>query len=88
MFNLCSPQDQVSNFIVNNAYSDQTWSLRSNLEQSRNVMTKNKCKFYNLFHLRHFWLNKNAFQRLKITHYSSIICSNNLVWAINILPLS
>ena len=32
MFNLSSPQDQVSNFIVNNAYSGQTLSLRSNLE--------------------------------------------------------
>ena len=27
MFNLSSPQDQVSNFIVNNAYSGQTESL-------------------------------------------------------------
>ena len=42
MFNLSSPQDQVSIFIVNNAYSDQTESLRSNLELSRNVMTKKK----------------------------------------------
>ena len=25
------------------------------------------------------YFNKNAFQRLKITHYSSIICSNNSV---------
>ena len=32
MFNLSSPQDQVSNFIVNNAYSGQTESLRSNRE--------------------------------------------------------
>ena len=32
MFNLSSPQDQVTNFIVNNAYSGQTKSLRSNLE--------------------------------------------------------
>ena len=32
MFNLSSPKDQVSNFIVNNAYSGQTLSLRSNLE--------------------------------------------------------
>ena len=32
MFNLSSPQDQVSNFIVNNAYSGQIYSLRSNLE--------------------------------------------------------
>ena len=29
--------------------------------------------------LRHFLLNKNAFQRLKITHYPSIICRNNSV---------
>ena len=44
MFSLSSAQDQVSNFIVNNAYSGQTSSLRS----SRNVMTKkNKYKFYN-----------------------------------------
>ena len=27
MFNLSSPQDQVSNFIVNNAYSGQTQSV-------------------------------------------------------------
>ena len=39
-FNLSSPQDQVSNFIVNNAYSGRTESLRSNLEKSRNFMTK------------------------------------------------
>ena len=32
MFNLTSPQDQVSNFIVNNAYSGQTYSSRTNLE--------------------------------------------------------
>ena len=32
--------------------------------------------------------NKNAFQRLKITHYPSMICSKNSVWAINILSLS
>ena len=32
MFSLSSPQDQVSNFIVNNAYSGQTLSLHSNLE--------------------------------------------------------
>ena len=32
MFNMSSPEDQVSNFIVNNAYSGQTWSLRSHLE--------------------------------------------------------
>ena len=32
MFYLSSPQDQVSNFIVNNAYNGQTKSLRSNLE--------------------------------------------------------
>ena len=32
MFNPPSPQDQVSNFIVYNAYSGQTLSLRSNLE--------------------------------------------------------
>ena len=38
MFNLSSPQDQVSNVIVNNAYSGQTYSLRSNLEKSRTVM--------------------------------------------------
>ena len=42
MFNLSSPQDQVSIYIVNNAYSGQTESLRSNLELSRNVMTKKK----------------------------------------------
>ena len=42
MFNLSSPQDQVSNFIVNIAKSGQTESLRSNLELSRNVMTKKK----------------------------------------------
>ena len=35
MFNLSSPQDQVSNIIVNNAYSG-----RSNLEESCNVMAK------------------------------------------------
>ena len=29
--------------------------------------------------LKAFLLNKNAFQRLKITHYPSIICSNNSV---------
>ena len=32
LFNVSSPQDQVSNFILNNAYSGQTSSLRSNLE--------------------------------------------------------
>ena len=32
MPNLSSPLDQVSNFIVDNAYSGQTLSLRSNLE--------------------------------------------------------
>ena len=32
MFNLSSLQDQVSNAFVNNAYSGQTLSLRSNLE--------------------------------------------------------
>ena len=32
MFNMSSPEDQVSNFIVNNAYSGQTWSLRPHLE--------------------------------------------------------
>ena len=32
MFNLSSPQDQVNDFIVKNAYSGQTLSLRSNLE--------------------------------------------------------
>ena len=32
MFNKSSPQDQVSNLIVNNAYRGQTSSLRSNLE--------------------------------------------------------
>ena len=32
MLNLSSPQDQVSNFIVNNAYKGQTSSLHSNLE--------------------------------------------------------
>ena len=32
MFNLSSPQDQVSDFIANNAYSGQTKSLLSNLE--------------------------------------------------------
>ena len=42
MFNLSSPQDEVSNFIVNNANSGQTKSLRSNLEKSRNAMTKTK----------------------------------------------
>ena len=30
MFNLSYPQDQMSNFIVNNAYGGQTKSLRSN----------------------------------------------------------
>ena len=40
MFNLSSPHYQVSNLIVNNAYSGQTQSLRSNLEYSRNVITK------------------------------------------------
>ena len=40
MSNLSSPQDQVNNFIVNNAYSGQIESLRSNLGHSRNVMTK------------------------------------------------
>ena len=40
MFNLSSPQDQVSNFIVNNAFCGQTLSLRSNLEYTRNVMNK------------------------------------------------
>ena len=28
MFNLSSPQDQVSNFIVNNAYSGQTFTFK------------------------------------------------------------
>ena len=32
MFNLSSPQDQVSNVIINNAYSGQIKILRSNLE--------------------------------------------------------
>ena len=32
MFDLSSPQDKVSNFVVDIAYSDQTESLRSNLE--------------------------------------------------------
>ena len=32
MLSLSSPQDQVNNFIVNNAFSGQTKSLRSNLE--------------------------------------------------------
>ena len=32
--------------------------------------------------------NKTAFQRLEITHYPSMICSNNSVRAINILSLS
>ena len=32
MFNLSNTQNQVSNLIVNNAYSGQTESLRSNLE--------------------------------------------------------
>ena len=32
MVNLSSAQDQVSNFIVNNAYIGQPSSLRSNLE--------------------------------------------------------
>ena len=40
MLNLSNPQDQVSNFIVNNACSGQTQSLRSNLELSSYVMTK------------------------------------------------
>ena len=40
MFNLSSPQDQMSILIVNNAFSGQTKSLRSNLEYSRTVMTK------------------------------------------------
>ena len=40
MFNLSSPQDQVSNCIAYNAYSGQTLSLHSNLEQSRNIMEK------------------------------------------------
>ena len=40
MFNLSSSQDQVSNFIVNNAYSGQTESLCSNLELSRNGLRK------------------------------------------------
>ena len=40
MFNLSSPQDKVSNFIVNNAYSGQSLSLRSNLVYSRNGYDK------------------------------------------------
>ena len=32
MFNLSSPEEQVSNYIVYNAFSDQTLNLRSNLE--------------------------------------------------------
>ena len=40
MFNLSSPQDQVSYFIVNNAYSGSTLSLRSNLEKIRNIIKK------------------------------------------------
>ena len=36
MFNLSSPQDQVSNFIVNKAYFGK--SYRSNLDQNRTVM--------------------------------------------------
>ena len=34
--------------------------------------------------IRHFWLNKTTFKRLKITHYLFIICSSNSVWAISI----
>ena len=32
MFNLSSTEKQVSNYIVYNAFSDQTLNLRSNLE--------------------------------------------------------
>ena len=49
---------------------------------------KNKYKFYNPFTQGIFDLIKNAFQRLKITHYQSIICSSNSVRAINLLSLS
>ena len=32
MFNMSSPQEQMGNFIINNAYSGQNESLRSYLE--------------------------------------------------------
>ena len=39
MFKMFSPQDQVSNFIVTNAYFGETLSSRSNVDESRNVKT-------------------------------------------------
>ena len=38
MFNLSIPQDQVSNFIVNNAYFDKTFKLTFKFRIKRNVM--------------------------------------------------
>ena len=46
MFNLSSPQDQVSNFILNNAYSGQT---KSSIKPQRYDNNKIKYKFNNPF---------------------------------------
>ena len=67
MFNLSSPQDQVSNFIVNNAYSGQTLKYTFEFRiKSQYYGNKIKYKFYNPFTLDIFDLIKNAFQRLKL----------------------
>ena len=38
MFNLSSPQDQVSNFIVNNAYSGQTKVKKNDHSKAGNIL--------------------------------------------------
>ena len=49
MFNLSSPQDQVSNCIVNNAYSGQTLKFTFKFRiMPQCYDKKNKYKFYNL----------------------------------------
>ena len=79
MFNLSSPQDQVSKFIVKITYSVQNLKFTFKFRIKPQCMTQKLSIASITPSLKAFLLNKNAFQRLKITHYPSIICSNNSV---------
>ena len=77
MFNLSSLQDQVSNCIVNNAYFGKLVQIKIKIAML--WQKKLSISYITPSPKAVLTVNKNAFQRLKITHYLSMICSNNSV---------
>ena len=79
MFNLFSPKDQVSNFIVNNAYSAQTEKFTFKLRIKPQCYDK-KISINSITPSRKTVLTYlKCFSAFKNTLYPSIICSNDSV---------